>query len=235
MRPTRQSLQRLGHYVAAPRRHPPTQRRHRRHPRSAEVLVQRLPPRHRQSDCPVTPSVWLAHRASGSAICPPQGRQTRRGRSRRHQVRRAHDPGPRAAIRHVNGALQDGPVSLPDAVAMLDVAITTIPECTSLRREISDGRTGARRVLGASRPRPLVVRVAPPLRPSWRRVRESHGSGGRGPRARCAAPSACPIVTAVALRNFPRRSADSPRPSPGPTTAMRSRPTNTPASPLSRM
>ena len=47
--------------------------------------------------------------------------------------------------------------------------------------------------------------------------------------------SARPVVVTVAPRSLPRLSADSPITSPGPTTAILSRPTYTAASPLSRM
>ena len=107
-------------------------------------------------------------------------------------------------------------------------------------------------VSGARRPR-LTPRAGPPVRtsaqsaaapPGTRRATvasmtsRSAGSSSskrwRSSRSICST-SARPVVVTVALRSLPCRSADSPITSPGPSTATRSWPTYTPASPLSRM
>jgi hypothetical protein len=123
LRPARQTIHRLRHHGAKPRRRPPTQRRHRRRPRPAEVLVH---------DSRLDIDVPLARHAISSVGAlsfkigdlsnpkPAKHGDTQVDLTSFAALTTQVDAPAMSDM--LNNAITNGPVSLPDAVAMLETA-----------------------------------------------------------------------------------------------------------------
>ena len=123
LRPTRQTLHRLRHHGAEPRRRPPTQRGHRRRPRPAQVLLHRLPPRHRHPAARhAISSVGALGFRIGDLSNPKPAKPGDTEVDLTSFAALTTQVDAPAMSDMLNHAITNGPVSLPEAVAMLDTA-----------------------------------------------------------------------------------------------------------------